>query len=215
MGPSSVTPRIQPFAFSPRGQIPCSTRPLRLSKSTAHGALTPQVNIGVVQPAPFTSKPPQQSRVQPQHTARSGASGRRSASPEHANGRMQAHKAMKPAARHIATPELPNNTLYQAVAPRHLMTKPSSNVIYPLASKTKVANGDQLPTSVEIHDSSDDNISSDIEFPADIMQPPEVHSAPRDDSAAHSTLVNNEVDEDIAFDSELSPAHAIDIIVGK
>ncbi|KAJ2451982.1 hypothetical protein GGI03_006817 [Coemansia sp. RSA 2337] len=179
MGPSSVTPRIQPFAFSPRGQIPCSTRPLRLSKSTAHGALTPQVNIGVVQPAPFTSKPPQQSRVQPQHTARS------------------------------------DNTLYQAVAPQHLMTKPSSNVIYPLASKNNVANGDQLPASVEIHDSSDDDISSDIEFPADIMQPPEVHSAPRDDSAAHSTLVNNEVDEDIAFDSELSPDHAIDIIVGK
>ncbi|KAJ1902854.1 hypothetical protein LPJ71_005404, partial [Coemansia sp. S17] len=122
---------------------------------------------------------------------------------------------MKPAARHVATPELPSDILSPrpAVAPQHLMTKPSSNVIYPLASKNNVANGDQLPASVEIHDSSDDDISSDIEFPADIMQPPEVHSAPRDDSAAHSTLVNNEVDEDIAFDSELSPDHAIDIIV--
>ncbi|KAJ2862105.1 hypothetical protein GGH94_004489, partial [Coemansia aciculifera] len=102
---------------------------------------------------------------------------------------------------------------YQSVAPQHLMDKPSNNVIYPLASKSKIVNGDHLHASVEIHDSSDDDISSDIEFPADIMQPPEIHSAPRDDSDTHATLVNNEVDEDIVFDSELSPDRAIDMII--
>ncbi|KAJ2727534.1 hypothetical protein IW152_006141, partial [Coemansia sp. BCRC 34962] len=84
-----------------------------------------------------------------------------------------------------------------------------------LSSTTKAANGGQLPASVEIPDSSDDDtISSDIELPADVLLPPEGHSAAKDDSSAHTTL-GNETDKGIAFDPELSPDRAIQIIAGK
>ncbi|KAJ2889891.1 hypothetical protein IWW38_004438, partial [Coemansia aciculifera] len=83
MGPSSVTPRVQPFAFSPRGQIPGSIRPLKLTKSTAQGSLA------------------QQLYAQPQHIARAVAGrGRHSASPEPVNACLPIRNAIKPAAYH-------------------------------------------------------------------------------------------------------------------
>ncbi|KAJ2504754.1 hypothetical protein IWW47_002373 [Coemansia sp. RSA 2052] len=94
-------------------------------------------------------------------------------------------------------------------APQYTPTKPLSSAVHPQASKATVA-------SVEIHDSSDVDISSEIEFPEDIMQAPDIHSPPRgDNSSAHATLVSNEVDDGIAFDPELNPDQAITIIVGK
>ncbi|KAJ2339457.1 hypothetical protein GGH91_004480 [Coemansia sp. RSA 2671] len=107
---------------------------------------------------------------------------------------------------------------YQAVATQCPPSKHADSALGSLpSSTTKAANGGQLLASVEIHDSSDDddNISSDIEFPVDAMLPPEMQGSTKDDSSAHTTLGNNEADDDIAFDSELTPDRAVQMIIGE
>ncbi|KAJ2680329.1 hypothetical protein IWW39_006435, partial [Coemansia spiralis] len=105
---------------------------------------------------------------------------------------------------------------YQAVSTQHSLAKHADSAMGSLpSSTTRAVNGGLLLASVEIHDSSDDDdsISSDIEFPVDAMLPPEMQGSTKDDSSAHTTLGNNEAADDIAFDSELTPDRAVQMII--